>query len=446
MSFTAGFLQKLKALKVSAFTIYPVVIILLIPALLIVNTYWNLRSFNRDANFIVRHQAVSIAEILKPQIEQNKDLENLGTLLFNVTSSNEDILAITIFEKSGSEFSLYITTDDENKAKNLSGFQLNQLAGGFNEPFAALTFDPNLQRNIWNVVVPLTLESNRLFLLNFQLDTKSVSEILSRTSRDSFVILSILVVVTLVLLANHFYFYLRSLRTKQLEELERLKDEFISMAAHELRAPITAITGYLDMLRGEIKGGNTASINEEITTLTALTRDLNGLVEDLLDVSRIEQGRIKVEMKDTNISEIVENVMTIMTPTAIQKNLKLVFEKSKLPVVKTDPDRVRQIVTNLVSNSIKYTLQGEVKIKVEADNKFIKITVRDTGVGIPPEEMVKLFGKFHRVKDRLTSEVRGTGLGLWITRKLVELLGGKINVESIYGTGSSFTFTIPITT
>ena len=437
----------LKSIKVPVASIYPVVIILVIPALLIVNTYWNLKSFNRDANFIVRHQAVSIADTIKPFIEKSENPENLESILQSLKASNPDIMSISILRGSGENISAGVSTLAPNEASDLASSQLNHLAFGFNEPFAALTYYPKLQRNIWNVVVPYGVpDNNGKNIVFFQLDTESISKILTRTSRDSFIFLAILIIVTLILLSNHFYFYLRSLRTKQLEELERLKDEFISMAAHELRAPITAITGYLDILKDEIKSGNISLIDEEITTLSNLTKDLNGLVDELLDVSRIEQRRVKVEKKDTNISEIIEKIMMVMKPTAAQKNLKLSFEKADLPTVKTDQERVRQIVTNLVSNSIKYTLQGEVKIETKLEGGFVKITVRDTGIGIPPGEMAKLFGKFHRVKDEKTSEVRGTGLGLWITRQLVELLGGRISVESVYGTGSSFSFTIPFTT
>jgi signal transduction histidine kinase len=115
-----------------------------------------------------------------------------------------------------------------------------------------------------------------------------------------------------------------------------------------------------------------------------------------------------------------------------------------LPEVDTDPDRLRQILTNLLSNSIKYTLSGEINILVKSDKKTVKLTIKDTGVGIPPEHMEKLFTKFHRVKDKKTQDAPGTGLGLWITKSLVEALGGNIYAESIYGSGTSISFTLPI--
>jgi hypothetical protein len=140
----------------------------------VVNTFWNLRSFNRDANVTVRHQAVSIADTLKPLIEKEEDVTTLTSLLRQIVSTNEDIISITVFEKDGSGFELFTTTSGEENAKALSDFQLNQLALSFNEPFAGLTYDATLGRNIWNVVVPLNLNDSKTYLLTFQLDTKSV--------------------------------------------------------------------------------------------------------------------------------------------------------------------------------------------------------------------------------------------------------------------------------
>jgi len=173
---------------------------------------------------------------------------------------------------------------------------------------------------------------------------------------------------------------------------------------------------------------------------------LNNLINDLLDVSRIEQGRLKVEIVETNINEIVGNVIKLLIPSAAQKGLVINFTPIDLPLIKSDPNRIRQVVTNLVSNSAKYTLKGQIDIAVSLKDKFIEVMIKDTGIGIPGDEIPNLFTKFHRIKDKQTNEVRGTGLGLWITKQIVELLGGKISVESIYGTGTKFTFSLPINT
>ena len=145
----------------------------------------------------------------------------------------------------------------------------------------------------------------------------------------------------------------------------------------------------------------------------------------------------------TNLEEVVETVTGNFRPQIEKKGLKLNLDKETLPQVNTDPDRLRQILTNLISNSIKYTPEGDIHIVIKQEKNFVKFIIKDTGVGIPPEHMDKIFSKFHRVKDKKTQDAPGTGLGLWITKSIVEALGGKIYVESIYGSGTSITFTIP---
>jgi len=292
--------------------------------------------------------------------------------------------------------------------------------------------------------VPLDIESDSFHLLPLKLKTDTVNEILERTSRDSFIILAVLIVVTIILLANHFIFYRRSLRTRQLEELDKLKDEFISMAAHELRTPMTGLVGYLELLRGKISPEQMPAFKEDFDTLDTLTKDLNNLINDLLDVSRLEQGRLKVNITNVAINDVIHLIITTIKPTADKKSLKIGFAPQILPVIQSDPDRIHQVIGNLITNAIKYTLKGEISVSAYQKDKFITVEVKDSGIGIPAEELANLFTKFHRVKDEKTKEVRGTGLGLWITKQIVEILGGKIHAESIYGTGTRIIFTLPI--
>lgn len=446
MAVFAGVFTKFKNIKKPFLIIYPLIIIISIPLLLILNTFWNLRTFNRDVNFLIRHQAVSTADTLTPSISKNiGNPEELTALLLNTLKANSEIVNITVFSDRNDELNVVSSTENSENYEDLKKSGLNYLAIGFNQPFAGLNYDPNLRKNIWNVSIPLEgMEGEGKYLLFIKIKTDTVEEILGRTSRDSYVVLAVLTLVTLVLLINHFIFYKKAERASQLEEIDRLKDEFISMAAHELRAPVTALVGYLEMLASEISPEEKEKIKEDLEILNSLISDLNNLIEELLDVSRIEQGRLKIEVNEINVNEIIENVIKLMIPTATQKGLSLNFNPSELPKINSDPNRVRQLVTNLVSNSVKYTLKGQVDVSALLKDKLIEVSVKDTGIGIPGEEVVNLFTKFHRVKDKQTTEVRGTGLGLWITKQIVELLGGKITVESIYGTGTKFSFTLPV--
>ena len=444
MAIFSSLSSKFKGLIKPAAIIYPIIVIIAIPLLLAINTIWNLRSFNRDVNFVIRHQAVSIADTIKPFIAQSiEDEGKLNSFLNATANSNSDIVSITLLQTKGKDVEVVASTLSREDASAETQQVLNQLAVALDQPFAGLTYDPNLGKDVWNVVVPVETDDPTPHLLTLKLKTDTVDEILKRTSRDSFIVLSILIVITLILLANHFIFYRKAQEARQLEELDKLKDEFISMASHELLAPVTALAGYLDLLQDKIKQTGQTTLKPEVDTLISIARDFRTLISDLLEVSRIEQGRLKTEYSDINIADVINKVIETMKPLADQKGLELVFSPIKMPQIKSDPNRVRQVLTNLLSNSIKYTLKGEVDISVTEKAKFIEVTVKDTGIGIPASELQNLFSKFHRVKDKQTTEVTGTGLGLWITKEIVETLGGKIYAESIYGTGTSITFTLP---
>jgi len=447
MAIFSSLSSKFKGIAKPAEIVYPIIIIIAIPVLLAINTVWNLRSFNRDANFALRHQAVSIADTLKPFVTQGLgDEGQLVSYLNAATNANSDIVSITLLRSSNQEAQVVASTLNSEDASLESQQVLNQLAVALDQPFAGLTYDPNLEKEVWNVVVPIETSEPDPYLLTLKLKTDTVNDILKRTSRDSFVVLFILIIVTLILLANHFIFYRKAQEARQLAELDKLKDEFISMASHELRAPVTALAGYLDLLQSKITKLGLADLKPEVDTLNTITNDLRTLINDLLEVSRIEQDRLKIEYSDVQLDEVITKVIETMKPLVDQKNLKIIYTPAKIPAIKTDKNRVKQVLTNLLNNSVKYTIDGEVQILVTDKGKFIEVTVKDTGIGIPASELVKLFTKFHRVKDKKTEEVRGSGLGLWITKQIVENLGGKIYAESIYGTGTSITFTIPIAT
>ncbi len=433
----------LKTLVKPVVIAYPILIIIAIPALLVLNTYLNIKYFNRDVNHILRQNASNIAQTITPSIlEKIDDTQQLKTFIDSVITVNPDFTLISVYEFTNGKPSLISSTSD-NTEQTSAPF-LQNLAMGMNQSFAGLIYDPAIGKNVWNVVVPITVTDISTNIISVNIKTEAVDAILSRTSRDSSIVLIGTVVAILILLTNHFLFYQRAMYAKQLKELDKMKDEFISLASHELRAPITAVIGYTELIRNKLPNDVLFKVKEDFDTLKMLGNDLNNLVNDLLDVSRIEQGRLQVTITDTDVNDGIKKQILAMNPLALEKKLSLTYTPVDLPVVKSDPDRVNQILKNLINNSIKYTLQGTVTVSAEAKEKEIVISIIDTGIGIPPDQIGKLFTKFHRVKDEKTKEVRGTGLGLWITKQLVETLGGKIFVESIYGSGSRFTFTIPI--
>jgi len=230
---------------------------------------------------------------------------------------------------------------------------------------------------------------------------------------------------------------------KKLKEVDQLKDDFVSMASHELRTPLTVIRGYAENLRES----GPVNENQEISLkrIDIATKQLDDLVNDMLDVSRIEQGRMKVELQEinpiANISEIVEGFVSLAEAKGIK--MKFTHELQTDIKINIDPARFKQVLTNIIGNSVKYTKEGEIKINLKKIGEDLVIRVSDTGFGMSAEAQKNLFTKFYRIQTDETREVRGTGLGLWITKQIVEIMKGTITVESIEGVGSHFIISFP---
>lgn len=231
-------------------------------------------------------------------------------------------------------------------------------------------------------------------------------------------------------------------------EDDQLKSEFVSIASHELLTPTAAIEGYLSMILDEKMAKVDKKAEDYLRKVQSSARRLSELVTDLLSVSRIEGGRIVINKQPVEVSAIIKKVIDEIGVKASQSDIKLTYlaPSHPLPKVLADPERVAQIATNLISNAIKYNKpKGTIDVAVEADKKMATVTVADTGIGIAPAHLPHLFEKFYRVHDdSAAAEKIGTGLGLYITRSIVELQGGKITVESKPGKGSTFRFTLPV--
>lgn len=233
---------------------------------------------------------------------------------------------------------------------------------------------------------------------------------------------------------------------KKIESVQRQKDEFVSMAAHELRAPMTAIKGYVSM----VIEGDTGDIPEKARGFLADANNINDrlirLVNNMLNVSRIEEGRMLYQVEDENLSGVVRAVFSQFTPEAQRKGLeyKLEIPTTIYDKVEVDPDRIQEVIGNLISNAVKYTDSGSIIVKLDQPNKgYVRCEVIDTGIGISKEEQSKLFQKFQRVESNV-GKTTGTGLGLYICKLLVERFGGEIGIESETGKGSSFWFELPV--
>ncbi len=230
------------------------------------------------------------------------------------------------------------------------------------------------------------------------------------------------------------------------EELEKMRLDFVSMASHELRTPLTSIIGYLSVFIDENKG------KIENTEIDLLQRSLTSakqlltLVGNLLNVNKIEREQMSVFPQALDYLPIVTKVVEDLKSQAVQKSVVLNFEPPlQLPQILADPIRTPEVIINLIANAINYTnAGGNVTVSVEVSPNEIITSVSDTGVGIPKEAMSHLFNKFFRVSNQMQQASKGTGLGLYISKSIIDKLGGKIWVESEAGKGSKFSFTLPL--
>jgi len=233
----------------------------------------------------------------------------------------------------------------------------------------------------------------------------------------------------------------------ELAKVDRLKSEFVSTVSHELRTPLTSIVGYLSLVINEQVGPLLPQQKEFLEVVQRNTERLSNLINDILDIQRIESGRMPIKRQPMQLTDVVRQVAETFRVAAQQKGLDFEVETpgAGIPLVAGDPDRMAQITANLVSNAVKYTREGKVWVRVVYDDAAdcVRLEVEDTGIGIPPAEQKRVFEKFYRCENRYAREAGGTGLGLSLVKMMVEEQGGQVTLESEPDKGSLFTVSFP---
>jgi signal transduction histidine kinase len=239
--------------------------------------------------------------------------------------------------------------------------------------------------------------------------------------------------------------YLKRMTHKMKKEGKEIRFQFLSVLSHELKSPINAIEGYLKIMQDKQVGD---SIDDYKVMIDRSIERINGmrtLIFDLLDLTKLESGKKNREISKVDVVEVTKIVMATMEPLAIQKHVKMNLEGDKVCMIKSSREEVEIILNNLISNAVKYNKEkGEVFINVSNNNEFSKITIEDTGIGMSEEDQSKLFQDFVRIKNAKTKNVTGSGLGLSIAKKMIELNKGTITLESTPDVGTKFTVNLPI--
>jgi len=233
---------------------------------------------------------------------------------------------------------------------------------------------------------------------------------------------------------------------RHLKELDKAKDEFISMASHQLRTPLTTIKGYLSMMLEGDAGRMTKTQAEFAGYAFGSSERMVNLISDLLNVSRLSAGRFIIQTKPTDMVDMIRDEVRQLETHASAKNLKLIFEApdKPLPLAEIDDNKTRQVVMNFIDNAIYYTPSGSVTVTLDQTGQYVRLRVTDTGIGVPEEAKKKLFSKFFRADNAQSVRPDGTGLGLYLARRVVEDQGGTILFSSTLGKGSTFGFELPL--
>ncbi|MDC4204251.1 MAG: MEDS domain-containing protein [Candidatus Manganitrophus sp.] len=241
----------------------------------------------------------------------------------------------------------------------------------------------------------------------------------------------------------------RELQQKKIEaeEASRLKSHFLSNVSHELRTPLNAIVGYSHLLREEVYGALNEAQRPALEGIQRNARDLSQLISDVLDLAKIEAGKMSVDLSEVHLPALVDEVAAGIRPLSEKKSLPIrcVVEPG-LPRINSDESKIKQIIVNLLSNAVKFTSKGEITVHLRTwpDRNGVELAVQDTGIGIRPEDLPRIFDTFHQVDGATTREFGGVGLGLAIVKELLHLLEGEIRVESEHGKGSTFTVLLPV--
>ncbi|HOX29708.1 MAG TPA: HAMP domain-containing sensor histidine kinase [Candidatus Paceibacterota bacterium] len=445
------FSKALEFVKGNLNILYSLMLLVCIPAAFFVNNYLMNSNYEKEIDAITRKNALLVENIVNNLIQEHVgDSATIQSRIERVKIENEEILELAILrpENSGN-FTVVNSTDPAQIGQPIEDdrFLLTQSSIIWNRSEPAVAYlDSSGSQRYWRVIKKLFDNDNQkigLIVASFSLDDSDAR--INGVISESYWVLVITILIVVLLIANQARMLDYAVTVTKLQEVDRMKDMFMSMASHELRTPLTAIKWYLDALRENKNLVLDEESNHYITNLLVSAKRLNSLVEDILEVSRIEGNRLPMEISVFDANAVVAQSIDEMKSPAQEKGLALNLKLNDKPVsIKADPNRLKQIVVNLVGNAIKYTLKGSIEVSTSVKKEELVISVADTGIGISSEDQAKLFKKFSRIINDKTRDILGTGLGLWITFEIVKRMQGKVSVESIEGVGSHFTVRFPL--
>ncbi len=368
------------------------------------------------------------------------DVAVAGRELAKIADLNQDIVNYSI--SRGDEAGLQILVQKTEVDANSDALNTDFYRSAAVDPNESIIFETQSgEERLWNAYRAVVADDGSLYFIYTQTSLRSIDMLFAEREQSAYFSLIFIYAFIIALalwhvqLTDYRYLYISAKKANE------TKDLFTNMIAHELRAPLTAIKGYATMI-------DERTTNQEERLYAQRVGEsaerLLSIVNDLLDVARIQSGKIQVVSEDVDVARIVTAVKDELAISAQEKKITLNFEPPSTPTqARGDAKRLHQVLTNLVSNAIKYTPEGSITLSIESKTAYVEVRVQDTGMGISSEDQKKLFAPFFRVASTDVSKITGSGLGMWIAKELVELMGGKIGVESIKGVGTHIVLSVP---
>jgi|AntAceMinimDraft_18_1070375.scaffolds.fasta_scaffold00158_16 signal transduction histidine kinase len=443
-----GFLIKgVSFIKKNPGLLFSLLLIIIIPSLVFSVVSFLAKSFQSQVDLTLQKQAMMAQDILSPYIfDYYNQPEILQEKIALLIETNPDLSKLRVFlPADGDNFRILASRLAEEKGEEISKTSLT-LSWHKDEALAFLSREEGIR--FWNIVRPFyNTKGEKMGLVSIALSLEEVDTLVTKKLQEAYIFVLCIILLILFLIVQHTRLFQYVDLFKKIRQTDKAKDTFMNMAVHELRSPVSNIKNYIFELKQEIFTSLNSQEQADINRVEFSVKRLNSLIDDVLDVIRIEQNRLSFEPEIIVPSENIREIAEELKIKADGKNLKikLNFDNTQAKI-NANLNRFKEIIYNLIDNAIKYTQEGEINIIVKKDEKRHKllITIADTGIGISAENQRNLFERFFRVKNRETADIQGTGLGLWIVKQLCSKMKGKILLESIKGVGSKFVLIFPL--
>jgi len=425
-----------------------IALVIIVPLSLYFCTSFLVKSFQQNIDFILQRKALMVESIFSIYaVEHYNEPQELEAKVQQIALNNPEIANLKIYLPSGEDNFEIIAYQAPKKDYQPEVSETSLLLAWHKNQAIAYLSQENGER-FWNVIKPFYDENGqKLGLISIAMSLQETDNLIFQKIKQVYIFLLIAIVLVLLLILQHTRLFQYVNLFKKLREVDRAKDSFMNMAIHELRSPVVNIRGYIRELQEELGPQLKPEQKEDLYRIEISAKRLNDLISDILDVVRIEQGRLSFIPQKVSPVEIAKEVITELQLKAKEAglSLELIEKEGSSLLVYVNPNRLREVLFNLIDNAIKYTKKGGIKVIIRGDEIKGKlyIIVEDTGIGISAEEQKKIFERFYRVRTRETADVPGTGLGLWIVKQLCKKMKGDILVESIKGVGSRFTVVLP---